>query len=84
METLNPNPRRAQSERRSPAPFAVFAQAVDRGEIRLELSDDDVCGEIADGETWRALIEAAGAHPEFIAGITLVVDDGEVRLRRLG
>jgi hypothetical protein len=84
METLNPNPRRAQSERRNPEPFVIFAQAVDRGEIRLSLDGDSVAGEIADEDTWREILEAAGAHPRHVEGVVLVADDGEiVRLHRL-
>jgi hypothetical protein len=67
----------AQSERRSPEPpFAVFARAVDCGKVCLELDGDSVSGEVANDQTWRALIEAAAAHPESVAGITLAADDG--------
>jgi hypothetical protein len=84
MQTVVDNPSRPQSIAQQPEPFEAFAQAVNRGEVCLMIEDDAVTGEIADEDTWRALIEAAAAHPEFIAGITLAADDGEVRLRRLG
>jgi len=36
MQTINPKPRRTQSERRDLEPFTVFVRAVDRGtEVRL-------------------------------------------------
>jgi hypothetical protein len=78
METLDQNANRPQSTARPPEPLNAFVQAVHRGYIRLGLDGDSFTGDIADEDTWREVLEAAGAHPPQITGVSLVDDNGEL------